>query len=127
MEEITAPAIGPTIGIDLVEIARVRQALARHGDRFLGRLFTPDEIAYCLARHDPAPSLAARFAAKEACAKALPVGAAPSWREIEVVVGDGGKPELRLAPRLVARLGGRRAFVSLSHARDLAMAAVIIT
>jgi holo-[acyl-carrier protein] synthase len=127
MEEITAPAIGPTIGIDLVEIARVRQALARHGDRFLGRLFTPDEIAYCLARHDPAPSLAARFAAKEACAKALPVRAAPSWREIEVVIGDGGKPELRLAPRLAARLGGRRAFVSLSHARDLAMAAVIIT
>lgn len=124
-----------SLGVDMIEIARVRRALLRHGDRFLARIFTPAEIAYCARRRDPAPSLAARFAAKEAFAKAAPAGAGPTWREVEVVIGGGeeggenasGKPELQVSPRLAALIGDRRILVSLTHSRDLAMAAVIIT
>jgi holo-[acyl-carrier protein] synthase len=124
-----------SVGVDMIEIARVRRALRRHGDRFLARIFTPAEIAYCARRRDPAPSLAARFAAKEAFAKAAPAGAHPTWREVEVVMergelseeSGGGKPELRVSSRLAQVIGGRRILISLTHSRDLAMAAVIIT
>ena len=120
-----------SLGIDMIEIARVRHALRRHGDRFLARIFTPAEIAYCARRRDPAPSLAARFAAKEAFAKAAPPGAAPTWREVEVVMDAGAdgvsKPGLHISPRLAALVGERPILVSLTHSRGLAMAAVIIT
>ena len=120
-----------SLGIDMIEIARVRHAFRRHGDRFLARIFTPAEIAYCARRRDPAPSLAARFAAKEAFAKAAPAGADPTWREIEVVMaaGEDGtqKPELHISPRLAALVGAGPILVSLTHSRDLAMAAVLIT
>ncbi len=121
---IDPPAAG--LGIDVVEIERVRRAVARHGDRFLHRIFTRGEIAYCIQRHDPTPSFAARFAAKEAFAKAVPAGAAPTWQEVEVVMGPGNQPGLRLAPRLETLLPGRRILVSLTHSRDVAMAAVLI-
>ena len=114
------------LGIDVIEIERMRRALGRWGDRLLKRVFTAGEIAYCAGRRDPSPSLAARFAAKEAFAKAAPPGAEPTWQEVEVVIGDGDKPRLQLSPRL-ARLVGRRAvLVSLSHSDEVAMAAVLI-
>jgi len=118
---------GPGLGIDVVEIARLRRVVERHGERFLQRIFTRSEIAYCNQRQDPTPSLAARFAAKEAFAKAAPRGSAPTWQEVEVVMGTGNRPGLRLAPRLAAELTGRRIRLSLSHSRDLAMAAVLIS
>ena len=117
---------GPGLGIDVVEIDRLRRAVERHGERFLRRIFTPDEIAYCARRQDPTPSLAARFAAKEAFAKAAPRGAAPKWLEVEVVMGNGNRPGLKLAPGLAATLTGRQIHLSLSHSRDIAMAAVFI-
>jgi holo-[acyl-carrier protein] synthase len=117
---------GPGLGIDVVEIDRLRRAVERHGERFLRRIFTRDEIAYCARRQDPTPSLAARFAAKEAFAKAAPRGAAPTWLEVEVVMGTGNRPGLKLAPRLAATLTGRQIHLSLSHSRDIAMAAVLI-
>jgi len=119
------------IGIDLVEVARMRQALARFGDRFLERCFTPGERADCLSRRDPAPSLAARWAAKEATAKALGtgLGGEVGWRDVEVVRTATGQPELRLtgaaAARLAARSGRVRFYLSLTHEKGMAAAAVI--
>jgi len=114
-----------------VEIARVERALARFGDRFLERVFTPEEVLYCRAR---TAELAARFAAKEAVSKALGVGVrmmarnGVSWREVEVVGDRLGKPLVRLHGRAVARaaeLGLTEWAVSLSHTREHAVAFVV--
>jgi holo-[acyl-carrier protein] synthase len=118
------------LGIDAADIDRVRHLVARHGDRFLHRVFTAGEIAYCLRHRDPAPSLAARFAAKEAGMKALGTGHARgvTWRDVEVVRGDG-PPQLRLhggARRRFEELGGTSTLLTLTHARDLAIAHVIL-
>jgi holo-[acyl-carrier protein] synthase len=118
------------IGLDATEIDRISDVLARHGDRFLRRVFTEGEIAYCQRHRDPAPSLAARFAAKEAAMKALGTGAAQgvAWRDIEVV-RRGGPPQLALhggAARHFERLGARSSLITLTHARDLAIAHVLL-
>jgi holo-[acyl-carrier protein] synthase len=119
------------IGIDLVKISRVRDALGRWADRFLKRVLSQEESAYCRARIDPAPHVAARFAAKEAAMKALGVGwAGASWREFEVVNMPSGQPQLRLSGRAAQRLaslGADAAFVSLTHDGDYAAAQVIIS
>jgi holo-[acyl-carrier protein] synthase len=124
-----APPDSPALhglGIDAVEIDRIEQAVARWGERFLGRVFTAGEIAYCFARGRPAQSLAVRFAAKEAFAKAVPPGVEPTWREVEVVMTPGRKPHIKLAPRLAAVLGERQIRLSLSHTHTLAVAVVLI-
>lgn len=116
-------------GIDIVEIARVQALARRFGDRFLGRVFTSQELALCRSRRDPWPGLAARFAAKEAAMKALGAGMESlGWREIEVVTLDGGQPGLRLHRRALAlarRRQVRRLWLSLSHSRAYAVAQVI--
>lgn len=117
----------PGLGVDVIEIDRMRRAVRRWGDRLLARVFTTGEIAYCHARRDPSASLAVRFAAKEAFAKAVAAGTDPAWHEVEVVIGAGQKPSLRLSPRLAGLLDGRRLALSLSHSEDVAMAAVLIT
>lgn len=112
-------------GIDIIEIERVEQAINRHGDRFLARIFTPSEQQDC--RGNPA-SLAARFAAKEAAAKALGSGIGPvSWLEIEVLRGTANQPELHLhgrASSLAGSLGLSTWSVSLSHTAEIATAVV---
>ena len=112
-----------TTGVDIVEIDRVAGVLARYGDRFLRRVFTPGEIAYCRGR---APNLAARFAAKEAVMKALGTGfRGVGWRDVEVVRAPSGAPSPRLhgrARRRAARLGVAEIAISLSHSRDYALA-----
>jgi holo-[acyl-carrier protein] synthase len=119
------------IGIDLIEIARIEAALARYGERFLDRVFTPDEIAYARRKHHPAPHLAGRFAAKEAALKALGTGKSGGirWRDVEILPSPSGKPRIafhgRARDRLLA-LGGTQAHVSISHGRDVAIAEVII-
>lgn len=119
-------------GVDLSEIARIQQALERYGDQFLERIYTPAEIAYCRRKvRTCAESYAARFAAKEAGAKALGTGIAKGvgWREIEVAHLPGGRPTLlfhgRAAERAAA-MGVTAAHLSLSHGRDLAIATVIL-
>lgn len=120
------------IGVDLCEISRIARTVTRHGERFLQRIFTPAEIAYCLRkRHTAAESLAARFAAKEACAKALGTGIANGvgWREIEVTHLPGGRPTLLLHGRAAERAaaaGVTAVHLSLSHGRDLAIASVVL-
>jgi len=121
----SAPAV--RVGVDLVEVDRLRRAWTRHGQRFLDRLFTPAEQAYCRRRW---PSLAARFAAKEAVAKALGTGLRGiGWHEIEVL-SDRGRPVVRLTGRARDRaqaLGLVHFALSLSHTAQLAVAFVVAT
>jgi holo-[acyl-carrier protein] synthase len=119
------------VGIDLVKISRVRNILVRWADRFVTRVLSPHESAYCRARRDPAPHVAARFAAKEAALKALGLGwIGAAWREMEVVNASSGQPLLRLSGRAAERLaflGADTALVSLTHDGDYAAAQVIVS
>ena len=115
-----------TVGVDIIEIERVAATLDRFGDRFLHRIYTPSEIAYCRGR---APQLAARFAAKEAVMKALGTGTrGVAWREVEVVRAKSGAPSIALHGRAAARaehIGVSSLAVSLSHSRAYAVASVV--
>ena len=118
------------IGTDLIEIERIESSVARFGERFLQRVFTPGEIAYCKRRKHAAESLAARFAAKEAAAKALGTGISRgvAWREFEVTRLPGQRPMLTFhgrAAELAAAMGIRRVSLSLSHSRTVSIAVVI--
>jgi holo-[acyl-carrier protein] synthase len=118
------------LGIDATDIPRLRETYQRYGDRFLRRVFTDAEIAYCLKRRDPAPHLAGRFAAKEAGMKAIGTGQSQGvlWRDVEVV-RRGGPPRLEFhgaAARHAERLGVKRAFLSITHSQSLAFAEVIL-
>jgi holo-[acyl-carrier protein] synthase len=119
------------IGIDMTRVTRLRRAVERWDDRFLRRVFTDDEIAYCRRNRDPIPHLAARFAAKEAALKALGTGLTMGvrWREVEVRREPDQAPTLTLTGRcraLALARGAQRAFVSLSHDGDYALAQVML-
>lgn len=118
------------LGTDLIEIERVQQSLDRFGARFMQKIFTEGEIAYCQQKKHSAESFAARFAAKEAAAKALGTGISRgiSWQEIEVRRNPGERPTLHLSGRAAERgeaMGVRHLQLSLTHSRDIAMAVVI--
>jgi len=117
------------IGVDVVECARLRRALERHGERFLARVFCDAERAYCMGMHDPVPHLAARFAAKEATRKALASLPPLSWHDVEVVRAPEGPVTLELHG--VARAGAQalgvvRRHLSLAHERAYAVAQVVL-
>ena len=117
-------------GLDATEIARIADTIERYGDRFIHRVFTEGEIAYCRARRDFASSFAARFAAKEAAMKALGTGHSHGvfWTGIEVV-RHSGPPQLRFhggAATRFARLGATSSLVTLTHSRELAIAHVLL-
>ncbi|MCA9958041.1 MAG: holo-ACP synthase [Anaerolineales bacterium] len=118
-----------TVGVDLSEVARIEALLNRYGDRFRNRVFTEREQVYCNGR---ITSLAGRFAIKEAVAKALGtgIGAVLTWKDIEVVNDDRGKPELVLhnqAQTLAHELGLQQWAISLSHTDSLAIGFVVAT
>jgi holo-[acyl-carrier protein] synthase len=118
-------------GIDLAEIGRIQQSIDRYGNRFLNRIYTAAEQAYCLHKRNSAESFAARFAAKEAGAKALGTGISRGvyWLEIEVVRKPGGRPTLQFhgrAAQIAARMGVANAALSITHTADLAMASVVL-
>ncbi len=115
-----------SVGVDIVEVERVARAIERWDARFLDRVFTPGEIAYCRGRLREAESFAVRFAAKEAFAKALKVGKVSIWREVEVVRGEGPRPSVLLHGSARTLVGKRRVDLSLSHAADHAVAVVLI-
>ena len=116
-----------SVGVDLVSIRRIEKMFYRWGERFLRRVYSDDEIDYCLTRARPASSLAARFAAKEAFFKAVSrrgeglVG----HRGIEVVVGSDGIPGIRSYGEAARALGDRTVSLSISHDEDLAIAVVV--
>ena len=119
------------VGLDATEIERIARAIERYGDRFVHRIFTDGEIAYCRRKRDAAPSFAARFAAKEAAMKALGTGHSQGvlWRGIEVV-RRGGPPHLAFHGGAAARfaaMGATGSLLTLTHARELAIAQVILT
>ena len=118
------------VGLDATEIDRVAQMIEQYGDRFLRRVFTDGEIAYCQARRDFASSYAARFAAKEAAMKALGTGHSRGvyWTGIEVVRRHG-PPRLSFhggAAQRFAAMGGTSSLLTLTHSRDLAIAQVML-
>lgn len=114
------------VGIDIIEIDRVEDVIRRHGDRFLERIFTPDEIAHCRGR---VPEFAARFAAKEAVMKALGTGVrGVGWKDIEVLPNRRGKPLIFLYGRGAARaekIELRGLEISLTHSKEFAIASVV--
>ena len=118
-------------GVDLIEIERVKQAHLKHGQRFIDRLYTPAEAAYCLRKKDPYPSLAGRFAAKEAIVKAFSrgFGGRWKWRQIEVTREPSGKPGIRLEG-ILERLREERKIktihLSIAHSKRDATAVVIL-
>jgi len=120
------------LGVDLVEIARVRRIIESRGDRAMARLFTDGERAYATYRVDPARHLAARIAAKEAAFKALAgndLARRIGWRELEVFGRTDGGPLLRLhgrAERRAAELGVTRILVTISHSESTAVAVVVL-
>jgi holo-[acyl-carrier protein] synthase len=119
------------VGVDLTEVARIRSAHARHGQAFLDKVFTPAEQALCLAKADPYPSLAARFAAKEAVSKACGTGLGDELglRSVGILHGPEGEPVVELddrARRLFAKRGAARVLVSLTHTDELAQAFAVL-
>lgn len=108
------------IGVDLASIDRIEGVLRKHGDRFLKRVFTPAEAAYCMAMPRPGAHLAARFAAKEAVKKAA--GPRLGWKEIEVINERTGKPRIRLKNPA----DNETVLLSLSHSDEHAVAFVTV-
>jgi holo-[acyl-carrier protein] synthase len=118
-------------GVDLIEIERIAQSIERYGERFLQRIYTAQEIAYCSRKRANAESYAARFAAKEAGAKALGTGISRgvTWNELQVIREPGGRPTLELTGRaqlLAQQLGVKTISLSITHSRNLALATVMM-
>ena len=119
------------LGTDLIETGRIEESIKRFGERFLERIFSPGEIAYCMRKKNAAESFAARFAAKEAGAKALGTGISRgvTWKEFEVKREASGKPSLHLngrAAELAGAMGVKRIQLSLTHSREFALAVVVV-
>ncbi len=118
-------------GIDIIEVARIRASHEKFGDRFLNRILRPAEIAYCLSHRNPAPFLAARFAAKEAISKAFGTGIGKQlgWQDMEVGRKDSGEPFVILhegGQELFQHRGATRFQLSLSHTESYAAAIAIL-
>jgi holo-[acyl-carrier protein] synthase len=118
------------LGIDATDIDRIAETLERYGERFMQRVFTSNEIAYCTRRRVPAIHFAGRFAAKEAAMKALGTGHSQNvlWRDVEVI-RRGGPPQLQFhggAARRFSAIGGNRSLLTITHAEHLALAQVML-
>src|SRR5687767_15309769 len=118
------------LGFDATDIPRIAATFERYGDRFLRRVFTDGEIAYCTRRHNPVPHLAGRFASKEAAMKALGTGHSRGvlWKDVEVV-RVSGPPSIHFhgeAARVAERMQARRSLLTITHSDTLAMAQVLL-
>ncbi len=116
------------IGIDVVEIPRIRRTIEKWGDRFLTKVFTAKELDYARSKKEPADHIAARFAAKEAVAKALATGWSGGfrWKDIEVENDARGKPNVILYGQSLAMLDGGIVRMSISHSENVVVAVAII-
>ena len=118
-------------GIDIAEVDRIKATIERFGRRFLGRVFTPDEIRYCESKANKAERYAGRFAAKEAAMKAIGTGwsRGVTWQDVEVKRFPGGRPTIAFhgkAAEFSQKLGAVRAHLSITHTERQAMAQVIL-
>jgi holo-[acyl-carrier protein] synthase len=118
-------------GIDLIEVARIAASFEKFGERFVNRILLPDEIAYCLLHRQPAPFLAARFAAKEAISKAFGtgIGTELAWQDMEIRRKESGEPFVVLHGKgleLFTARGGKSLHVSLTHTENYAAATAIL-
>jgi holo-[acyl-carrier protein] synthase len=119
------------VGIDIIEVERIKDSHERFGERFLNRILHPNEISYCLSHKAPAPFLAVRFAAKEAISKAFGtgIGAQLGWRDMEVGRKESGEPFVILheaGQKLLKERGARAVLISLSHTQNYATAVAIL-
>lgn len=131
--EIQLPEGGRVLGVgtDIIECSRIARVYERQQERFLERVFTEGERAYCLAMRNPVPFLAARFAAKEAVSKAFTTGIGEhlGWKSIEVVKGSREQPLIRLDAKgqaLLEQVGGTDVLVSLSHTENYGHAVALV-
>ncbi|RKZ32136.1 holo-[acyl-carrier-protein] synthase [bacterium] len=119
------------VGIDIVEIERIRRIIEHYGDKFIERIFTVSERKYCHNKMDYAGCYAGKFAGKEAFLKALGTGLARNirWKEIEIITEKSGKPQIIVKGnvlRLIEQLNIIRIYISISHSKENAMAMVIL-
>ena len=119
------------VGIDIIEVARIASSFEKFGGRFVNRILLPDEIAYCQSHKNPAPFLAARFAAKEAISKAFGtgIGAALGWQDMEIRRKASGEPFVVLHGKgreLFASRGAKQLLVSLSHTQHYAAVTAVL-
>ena len=116
------------VGIDVVEIPRMARTIGEWGEAFLGRVFTSRELSYSKGRKNPTPHFAARFAVKEAVAKALSTGWTSGfrWKDVEVENNAAGKPSVVLYGRVRDLLKDSRVLVSISHSENVVVACAII-
>lgn len=116
------------IGIDVVDIRRFQKMVERWGDRFSARILTQNELEYCRQKVNAVPSMAVRFAAKEAMIKCLPTdqNLVFRWHEMEVLNSHGGAPKVHLHGELFKFLLGKKIFVSLSHSANSAVAVIVV-
>ena len=119
------------IGIDIIEIERVKRMISRYGEKFLTRIFTESEISYCENKAYPEIHFSARFSAKEAFLKALGTGLSGGirWRDVETVNDDDGKPDIRYsgkAEEYARKNGVIKVHLSISHSRDYSFAMVAL-
>ncbi len=117
------------VGIDIIEVSRIKMSIEDYGSPFTDKIFTPDEIEYCSDKPNPFQHYAARFAAKEAFSKAAGTGwnSDFSWQEVEVMNEPSGRPCLHLSGWAFKNFGGKKVFLSLSHSGDYVAAVVIIS
>lgn len=116
------------IGVDIIEIARIRKSIEEHGDAFLTKIFTQAEITYCTGKQNSYQHFAARYAAKEAVSKAIATGWSRgfSWTDVEVTNDESGKPHAGLHGQLKLRLAGCSIHVSISHDNTNVIAMAVI-
>ena len=132
MTDFSSDAAVIGLGVDLVEVDRIRKSRENHGHHFLEKVFTAQEREYCMGMNEPDTHLAVRFAAKEAVAKAFGtgIGEGIGWHSISVSRTDGGAPFIILDDEANAKLksmGGSKALISLSHLSNLAVAFAVIS
>ncbi len=117
------------VGIDLVKIQRIKNAVEKWGDNFLNKVFTANEIAYCYQKKNPYLSLSVRFAAKEALIKAVSSKVHASLTDIEVISSENGKPRIRVSGKLKSffdDMSLKDALLSISHEKEYGIACVVL-
>ena len=116
------------VGIDIIEIERIRSAIKRWGEKFKSKVYLPEEVKYCEARHHPAQHYAVRFAAKEAVAKALKSShdVSMSWHDVEILTQKGGAPQVRLHGEAAQKFSNHILSLSVSHSDESAVAVALL-